>query len=131
MRSTRTSKPRSILVVDDNHDLTDMLAVLLRADGQVVYVADDGNAALELARLHPIDVVFLDLGMPGMDGCETGRRLRAEHGRSLLLVALTGYGRDEDRARSREAGFDHHLVKPISIELLRDLLDTPNLTNAR
>lgn len=114
---------RRVLVVDDNVDAARSLAMLLTAWGHEASLAHDGPAALaEAARLAP-DVVLLDIGLPRMDGYEVARRLRATpEGAGLLLIALTGYGQDEDRRRSREAGFDHHLVKPVDTDALRDLL---------
>ncbi len=113
----------SVLVVDDNQDAAESLAMLLRTAGAEVQVAHDGPAALaEFERSEP-DVVLLDIGMPDMDGCEVARRLReiSPAGR-VSLVALTGWGQDEDRRRVREAGFDHHLVKPVDLASLQSLL---------
>jgi CheY-like chemotaxis protein len=99
------------------------LAVLLRLQGHEVEVAHDGPSALELARsVHPA-LVFLDIGMPGMDGYEVARRLRETPGlEKSVLAALTGWGQEEDRRRTAEAGFDHHLVKPAEPEALASLL---------
>ena len=95
------------------------MAMLLRAIGQEVEIRNDGTAALEWLATGKADVVFLDISMPGMDGYEVARRIRAmPHLHNLVLVALTGYGQDEDRRRAFEAGFNHHLVKPVSIEAL-------------
>jgi signal transduction histidine kinase/ActR/RegA family two-component response regulator len=112
-----------ILVVDDHHDSGDSLATLLRLLGHQVRVAYDGPAALEAASAFTPDVALLDIGMPGMDGIELATRLRREPAlRGILIVALTGYGRDEDRRRSHDAGFDAHLVKPVDIAALNTLL---------
>jgi signal transduction histidine kinase/ActR/RegA family two-component response regulator len=112
-----------ILVVDDHHDAGESLATLLRLLGHQVRVAYDGLGGLEAARVFRPHVALLDIGMPGMDGIELGARLRQEpEFERLLLIALTGYGRDEDRRRSSEAGFDHHLVKPVDIAALNALL---------
>jgi signal transduction histidine kinase/ActR/RegA family two-component response regulator len=112
-----------ILVVDDNRDSADSLALLLRLAGHAVRVAYDGRAALEAARAGPPEVVFLDLGMPGMDGHEVARRLREQDGMGrALLVAVSGYGQEEDRARSLAAGFDYHLVKPVEPGAVQALL---------
>ncbi|HLZ46963.1 MAG TPA: ATP-binding protein [Gemmatimonadales bacterium] len=112
-----------ILVVDDHRDAGESLATLLRLLGHQVRVAYDGISALEAARVFRPQVALLDIGMPGMDGIELGARLRREPELAgLLLVALTGYGRDEDRKRSGAAGFDHHLVKPVDIAALNGLL---------
>ncbi|MBI3409406.1 MAG: MASE1 domain-containing protein [Planctomycetes bacterium] len=114
---------RRVLVVDDNVDAAESLAMLLRLEGQEVLVAHDGPAALEAAGAVPPDLVFLDIGMPGMDGYEVARRLRRRPGmRKITLVALTGWGQEEDRLRSLEAGFDNHFVKPVEPGLLQELL---------
>jgi signal transduction histidine kinase/CheY-like chemotaxis protein len=114
-----------VLVVDDNHDSADTLAALLRMAGHAVQVAYDGRAALEAARTTLPEAVLLDIGLPGMDGHEVARRLREQTGtRPILLVAISGYGQEEDRVRSLEAGFDHHLVKPVDPEAVRALLAT-------
>ena len=116
-------RPLRILVVDDNHDAADMLAMLLNFSGHVTFTAHDGVAAVEEAdRLDP-DVILLDIGLPGLNGHEAARRIRERkgHGRPLL-VAVTGWGQDEDRSRSREAGFDAHLVKPVDEAVLDKLL---------
>lgn len=110
-----------ILVVDDNEDAAAGLSLLLELDGHVVRAAHDGHAALEAAEEFAPDIVILDIGLPGMDGYEVARRLRERaEGPRATLIALTGYGLEEDRRRSIEAGFDHHVVKPIrsSKELL-------------
>jgi len=86
-------------------------------------VADDGPSALDEARRQPPEVMLLDIGMPGMDGYQVASRLRAqEGGRSPILIALTGYGQEEDRQRAREAGFEYHMVKPVNPDDLRELL---------
>ena len=112
-----------ILVVDDNRDAADMLALFLQFDGHETYTAHDGVAAVEAAtRLQP-DLVLLDLGLPRLNGYEAGRRIREQHGRGRpVLVALSGWGQDEDRRRSEDAGFDAHLVKPVDEIALRRLL---------
>ncbi|MGH7818834.1 MAG: response regulator [Candidatus Binatia bacterium] len=115
-----------ILVVDDNVDAAESLACLLGLLGHDVRVAHDGPSALAAAAGRSPDVVFLDLGLPGMDGYEVARRLRSEpRFASTVLVALTGYGQDEDRRRSEEAGFDHHLVKPVEPQAIESLLRKP------
>ena len=112
---------RRILVVDDNIDLANTTSALLRAAGNEVWIAHEGLRALELAATHRPDSILIDIGLPGIDGYEIARRLRQDSDfQSTLLVALTGYGQEEDRRRSRAAGFDRHLVKPVSFaELLR------------
>lgn len=114
---------RRVLIVDDNRDSADALAKLLRLGGNEVTTAYEGCAALaEAERLKP-DVVLLDLGMPTIDGYEVCRRIRERQwGRDVLLVALTGWGRAEDRERTREAGFDEHLVKPVGLSDIESML---------
>jgi PAS domain S-box-containing protein len=117
---------RRILVVDDNPDAADALALNLGATGHQVRVVSDGPAALDMAREFKPEVVLLDLGLPGMDGYEVGRRLKAEPGLgSFVLIAITGYGREEDRHRTQAAGFDHHLVKPVTAEAILAVLNQP------
>jgi len=114
---------RRVLVVDDNADAAESLATLLELSGHVTRVANDGDEAVRIAHeFHP-DIVFLDIGMPGKDGYEVARELRASpHTRQAVLVALTGWGAKDDRARSRRAGFDHHLTKPAGLEAVDELL---------
>jgi CheY-like chemotaxis protein len=114
---------RRILVVDDNRDAAESLGVLLEHLGASVTVVHDGPAALAALEAHRPTAVLLDIGMPGMDGYEVARRMRARPGgAALLLIALTGWGQAQDQALSRQAGFDHHLVKPADIEQLQALL---------
>ncbi len=114
---------RRVLVVDDNVDAAESLAVLLRLGGHEVRVAHDGPGGLRLAQSDRPEVVFLDIGMPGMDGYEVARRLRQQAGRErMLVVALTGWGAQEDRRLSAEAGFDRHLVKPVEPHTLEEML---------
>jgi PAS domain S-box-containing protein len=120
---------RRILLVDDNRDAAQSLSVLLRAAGHDVCLAHDGPSALALAGTVQPEVVLLDIGLPGMDGYEVARRLRRLSGlEKVLLVALTGYGQEEDRWRSCEAGFDRHLVKPVDLDTLQALLKCPKGT---
>jgi signal transduction histidine kinase/CheY-like chemotaxis protein len=117
--------PSKVLVVDDNVDAAESLALFLRMAGQEVLTAYDGPAALEAADAFLPDMVLLDIGLPRMDGYEVARRLRERpNGEQLLLVALSGYGREEDRLRSREAGFDHHYIKPVELGVFRELFDS-------
>jgi PAS domain S-box-containing protein len=112
-----------LLVVDDNQDAADSLAMLLRLQNHEVRVVHNGLAALELARDYRPELVFLDIGMPGMDGYEVARRLRQQSGlENVFLAAVSGWGQVEDRRRSAEAGFDHHLVKPVEPKVLDELL---------
>jgi PAS domain S-box-containing protein len=117
---------RRILVVDDNQDSASSLGMLLQLNGQQVRVAYDGPTALTIAAEFRPHLVLLDLGMPGMDGYEVARRVReGPVGASASLVALTGWGRDEDRRRTSESGFADHLTKPVRIEALHRLLAQP------
>jgi PAS domain S-box-containing protein len=112
-----------LLVVDDNQDAANSLAMLLKMQGHDVRVAFSGPAALEMTKDSPPDVVFLDIGMPGMDGYEVARRMRQQPGlENTVLAALTGWGQQEDRRRTAEARFDHHLVKPPEPKALEKLL---------
>ena len=122
-------KTRSVLIVEDNDDAREMLRHLLEMDGHRVRTAADGPAALDAVRAAPPDVALIDIGLPGMDGYELARRIRAERGpRPPRLIAVTGYGLAEDRQRTRDAGFDVHLVKPINYaELGEALRDEPNV----
>ena len=114
----------SVLIVDDNQDAADSLALLLNLRGYRTLVTHDGDAALEAAeRAHP-QVILLDLGLPGLDGFEVCRRLRSGGHEKAVIVAITGYGQDEDRRRSRTAGFDAHLVKPVNPDELVKLVES-------
>jgi signal transduction histidine kinase len=116
--------PRRILVVDDNRDAAETLGMLLELSGAHTRVVHDGQAALEAFRSYRPAVVLLDLGLPGMDGYEIARRLRDEPGGvHAKLIALTGWGQEEDRRRSRAAGIDHHLVKPVDMRALEAALE--------
>jgi CheY-like chemotaxis protein len=117
-----------VLVVDDNVDAADSLALLLKLAGQEVYVAYDGPSALVVAETFQPSLVLLDIGMPGMDGYEVARLLRTMVGsQPMWLVALTGWGQEEDRRRSLAAGFDQHLVKPVETDALHELLTDSRL----
>jgi CheY-like chemotaxis protein len=119
----RAFPPRRILVVDDNADAGDMLGRLLEALGATVTVVQSGRAALAALDDVKPDVVLLDIGMPDMDGYEVSRRIRASPSHDgVLIIALTGWGQEDDQRRSRAAGIDHHLVKPPDIDKLHDLL---------
>jgi PAS domain S-box-containing protein len=121
--------PRRILIVDDNRDAAESLADLLAFLGHETRTAHDGQSGLEAATAFRPEIVLLDLGMPGMSGFDVARALRADPAlRELTIVALTGWGQDEDRRRTREAGFDHHLVKPPDPDALERLLAAPEST---
>ncbi len=123
----RAAPGARVLVVDDDEEVAESTAVLLRLQGHEVRVAHTGEDGLEQAATFRPDLVLLDIGLPGIDGYETARRLRARpEGASVCLVAVTGYGQREVRARSRLAGFDHHLVKPVDPQALSILLTIQN-----
>lgn len=109
-----------ILVIDDNRDATDTLATMLRLKGFNVKAGYSGKEALEIAENFVPDIAILDIGMPGMDGYETCRMIRQQlWGKDMTVFALTGYGQEEDVRKSKEAGFDEHLLKPVDlVELL-------------
>jgi CheY-like chemotaxis protein len=112
-----------LLVVDDNQDAANSLAMLLKLQGHEVRVAFSGMAALEMTKSYTPDVVFLDIGMPGMDGYEVARQMRQQPGlEKVVLAALTGWGQQEDRRRTTEAGFNHHLVKPPEPKVVENVL---------
>src|SRR3954453_18237037 len=115
-------RKRRVLVVDDNRDIALSSSRLLVLHGHEVAVAFDGLRALEVAREFRPDVALLDVGLPGIDGYELARRLRAEYGPDVLLIIVTAYARDNDRRRGYEAYFDHHFTKPIDGSVIADLL---------
>ncbi len=116
-------QPGRILVVEDNEDAAHMMQLLLRAQGHQVRVARDGPEALELLGRHRYDLALCDLGLPGMSGTELACEIRRQPTlRELPLVALTGYGQDDDVARTAEAGFAEHLVKPVDLDVLDRVL---------
>jgi two-component system CheB/CheR fusion protein len=115
---------RRILIADDNVDALDSLAMLLELNGHEVFTALNGALAVDSAELHRPEIALLDIGMPKLDGYEVARRIRAmPWGSHVTLVALTGWGQDSDRRRSNESGFDLHLVKPLDLDRLAELLD--------
>jgi signal transduction histidine kinase len=113
-----------ILVVDDNKDAAESLAILLRLKGHDVQVAHDGQAALALTTARTPGIVLLDIGLPGMDGYEVCRRLRQQGLLDTRIIAMTGYGQDRDRRRADDAGFNNHTVKPVEIRELEKLLES-------
>jgi len=117
------STGRRVLIADDNKDAADSLAMLLEIDGHEVRVAHGGHAALALAQAFRPEVALLDIGMPELNGHEVAAALRKEPwGKAIKLVALTGWGQDSDRQQALEAGFDHHLTKPIDPDQLEALI---------
>jgi CheY-like chemotaxis protein len=120
----RSKRPLRILVVDDNADAAQMLAMYLETLGHHVFVEHASLPAMACARLEKPDVCILDIGLPEMDGNQVARQLRAEQETSgMCLIALTGYGQEHDKLKTTAAGFDHHLVKPVDAGKLADLLD--------
>jgi signal transduction histidine kinase len=119
---TRLARPRRLLVVEDNVDARQTLRILLETLGHEVHEAADGEAGVAAALERRPDLVFVDIGLPRLDGYEVARRLRAAN-LGVRLVALTGYGRDDDLQRAREAGFDEHLLKPATLEQLRAAIE--------
>jgi signal transduction histidine kinase/CheY-like chemotaxis protein len=123
LRRSADTKPLRVLIVDDNVDAAEMFGELLRSMGHEPIVVHDGTAALKTVEAASAHVAFLDIGLPVIDGYELAERLRAlPHLKSTLLVAITGYGQAEDRERARQAGFAHHLVKPVELATLTALL---------
>ena len=121
---TTSPNPLRVLIVDDNVDSARSIALLIGFWGHDVETAHDGPEAIELADRFQPAVALLDIGLPRMDGYELAFRLRQQAGnRPLLLIAMTGYGQEEDRARSLATGFDHHLVKPVNLEVLEQILN--------
>jgi CheY-like chemotaxis protein len=115
--------PRRVLIVDDNTDAADSLAMLVDMWGNETLLARNGREAIEVAERHRPDVVLLDIGLPGLNGYEVCCQIRSrEWGKSIAVFALTGWGQEEDRRRSKDAGFDGHLIKPVDAETLRNVL---------
>jgi CheY-like chemotaxis protein len=114
---------RKVLIVDDNLDAAESLAAVLSLKGHIVQTADGGEEALELAERDLPEIVFMDLGMPGMDGLTAARLLRTRPGgERIRIIALTGWGQESDRERTRAAGIDQHLVKPVDPDVLLEFL---------
>ena len=118
--TSETSK--KVLVVDDNEDAADSLATLLGVMGYDVRIAYDGPEAIEAADEFEPAVALLDIGLPRLSGYDIARHVREKRGGDVLLVAITGWGQEDDRRRAREAGFDHHFTKPADFEKLLDLI---------
>ncbi len=120
---TDSSSKRRILIVDDNKDSADSLALLLEITGNKTYMAHDGVEAFEAIERHRPEVVLLDIGLPRLDGHEVCRRVREQPwGKDIMVIALTGWGQEDDRRKSEEAGFNGHLVKPVDYDKLLELL---------
>jgi DNA-binding response OmpR family regulator len=115
---------RRVIIADDNRDAADTTAMMLRAIGHEVRICYDGRQALDEAPAFLPEVMLLDIGMPGLSGYEVAARVRSEPwGADMTLIALTGWGQTEDRIRSFDAGFDHHLVKPVHLRDLREAIE--------
>jgi DNA-binding response OmpR family regulator len=115
--------PRRILVVDDNDDAADSLGMLFEVRGDEVRIAYDGLEALEAEVAFKPAVVLLDIGMPKLSGYDLARRIRDARGACVLIVAITGWGQEDDRQRARDAGINHHFTKPVDFESLLDIID--------
>jgi two-component system, sensor histidine kinase len=124
--ATPAARPRRILLVEDGEDARKVMHRLLSLWGHEVEVAANGLEGVRKALEFRPDVALVDLGLPALDGFQVARQIRAKLDRGICLVALTGYGQPEDRQRTRAAGFDHHLVKPVEPIVLRKLLDQPD-----
>jgi len=124
-RQLETQTRRRVLVVDDNTDQAESLSILLKLMGHDTRLAHDGEAALQVATAFEPNVALIDIGLPRLNGYEVARRLREQPRlRNAVLVAQTGWGQESDRARSHQAGFDHHLIKPVAPEVLADIIDS-------
>jgi two-component system OmpR family response regulator len=121
--SSGSPKPRRVLLVDDSVDAAEAMSMLLETLGHEVRTMHDGPSALAMVDEFAPDVVILDIGLPGMNGFEIARELRTrEATRNVLMIALTGYGDASDRRQAHEAGFDHHLVKPVSFTTIENMI---------
>ena len=127
----KNTPSRRILVVDDNQDSAESLTILLSLAGNETQTAFDGLEAMESAATFKPELILLDIGLPKLNGYEVARKIREQPwGKKMVLVALTGWGQEEDRCRSREAGFDHHLTKPIDLDSLKKLLTSLSMAKA-
>ena len=118
-----STQPRRVLLVDDSVDAAEAMSMLLETLGHEVRVMHDGPSALAMVDDFAPDVVILDIGLPGIDGFEVAREMRTRTvTKSALLIALTGYGADSDKQKARDAGFDHHLVKPVSFTAIETVI---------
>jgi len=117
------AKARRVLVVDDNQDAADSLAMLLGVRGEEVRIAYDGAQALEVERDFKPDVVLLDIGLPAVSGYDVAERIRGKRGDKVLIVAITGWGQEKDLRRAEDAGIDHHFTKPVDFEALVALIE--------
>lgn len=123
MEAAVSATDRRVLVVDDNEDAADSLATLLNVMHYQVRVAYDGPEAIEAADEFAPAVALLDIGLPKLSGYDIARHIRSTRGDDVLLVAITGWGQEEDKRKAREAGFDHHFTKPADFEVLLQLIE--------
>jgi len=123
MEAAVSATDRRVLVVDDNEDAADSLATLLNVMHYQVRVAYDGPEAIEAADEFAPAVALLDIGLPKLSGYDIARHIRSTRGEDVLLVAITGWGQEEDKRKAREAGFDHHFTKPADFEVLLQLIE--------
>jgi DNA-binding response OmpR family regulator len=123
MQERLSATVRRVLVVDDNEDAADSLAMLLTVRGDEVRIAYDGAEAVATENDFNPEVVLLDIGLPKLSGYDVAKHIRSARGGDVLIIAITGWGQEDDRARAREAGFDHHFTKPVDFEMLLDLID--------
>jgi CheY-like chemotaxis protein len=115
--------PKRVLLIEDSRDAREMFRMMLEFAGHTVFEAEDGDRGLKLLEIEHPDVAIIDIGLPGIDGYQVAKCIREQpNGRGMLLLALTGYGFPSDYRRSAEAGFDHHLVKPVDLCELARLL---------
>jgi two-component system OmpR family response regulator len=120
-----STQPRRVLLVDDSVDAAEAMSMLLETLGHEVRVMHDGPSALAIVDDFAPEVVILDIGLPGMSGFDVARELRTRAvTKTALLIALTGYGTDSDKQATRDAGFDHHLVKPVSFAAIETVIAT-------
>lgn len=124
MSNAASGSPSRVLIVDDNPDIAKVMGVLVEHCGHIARVVNDPQASIVVAREFQPDVALLDIGLPGMSGYELAQHLRQEKGlEGILMVALTGYDQEEDRRQAEASGFDVHLVKPVTIDVLQQVLE--------
>jgi len=125
--SAKISKGRRVLVVDDNVGAARLLSIFVKALGHEVQTASNGQEAVERGRVFEPEIVIMDIGMPVMDGYQAARMIRSEAwGKGITLIALTGWGQDDDKQKAWDAGFDRHLVKPVEPDTILAELTVPD-----
>jgi len=129
-RDDRNITPLRILVVDDNIDAAESMGLFLEQEGHEIRTANDGVAAVAAADAFRPHLILLDIGLPKMHGHEVAQNIRKDRGNDVIVIALTGWGQEEDRRRSREAGFDYHLTKPVDFDELNRLLRAVNVRDS-